>query len=527
MPPLDLTEHASNGLHPLPDNKRNAKYCDTYLNAHPTENGTLPLLAVTWPFTTIVQPTAIHPFPQILREGEIVLEAIETAIRIGTPVIGSTPCWTLASAITTYDANSTGSTKAITSGGGMWHMACPGRGMWFMTNGQSLVYSIASNPSSKVLNAEAAEGFTVDTVCIGKDGSLLMGGLAGSWFSDSNWTDIFTLWRQHSPGRNELTIDDTTTFGTNWIIAGPPGGGADDVPYAVMMAILGLPSGTIYQTKWRSIVRTMIEDGRIMLFPLSTKGKVRRILKYGEGFMVYTDDSVYRLSRLANGSFKEETVKDFGVCGRGAAFGDDNLQCWLSKQGRAYKTDLGQGVTDLRGEGFLSTLSMDDAVVCAFDSMRKWFWFTDADDGFCVTDRDKWSRTVAIRPISLLRFSEDQLIGSFGTAAGAFTMLTCPFDGGPGMLRKAWGVGDVIAGCKDGGTNLLQTSLNGKLELSDAFTTFAAANFDRRGRKNWNIGGVEFAVGVTASDYSTVELSHLSVEILEGKFSHRPWLDAA
>jgi hypothetical protein len=524
---MDLTPHISNGLDPLPDNRRNSPYCSTYLNAHPLGDmrGSMPLLGVTWPFTTISQPTGIHPFPQILREGEVVLELIEQNIRIGTPVIGATPAWTLGSALATYDANSTGSAKGITSGGGMWHMAAV-RNMWFATNGQSLVYSIASNPSAKVLNAEAAEGFTVETVCIGKDGSLLMGGLAGSWFSDANWTDIFTLWRQHSPARNSLTIDDTTTFGNNCILAGPPGGGADDVPYAVMMAMLGLPSSTVYTTKWRSIVRTMIEDGRIMLHPLSTKGKVRRILKYGEGFMVYTDDAIYRLTRKADGGFDEVMVLDFGVCGRGAVFGDDENQAWLSKQGRAYKTVLGQGVTDLMGESFLSTLSLNDAVVCAYDSMRKWFWFTDADDGFCVTDSNKWSRTVAIRPISLLRFSEDQLIGSFGSASGAVTIETNPFDGGPAMLRKAWGVGDVVAGCKDGGSDVWQCALKGKLELNDALTTFAAANFDRRGRKNWNIGGVEFAVQVTAADYSTTELSHLSVEILEGKFSHRPWLDA-
>lgn len=522
---IDLSPVLQNGLNPLPDNKRNQLFADIFLNYHPTPNGLLKLLPVTWPFTTISQPTGIHPFPQILREGEVVLELIETAIRIGTPVIGSTPAWTLGSALTTYDANNVGSTKAITSGGKMWHMAAV-RNMWFATNGASLVYSIASNPSAKVLNAEAADGFTCETVCIGKDGSLLMGGLAGSWFSDTNWTDIFSLWRTHSPGRNELTIDDLTAFGTNWIIAGPPGGGSDDVPYAVMMAILGLPSGTVYQTKWRSIVRTMIEDGSLTLFPLSTKGTVRRILKYGEGYMVYTDDAVYRLTRKANGSFDEVIVSDFGVCGRGAAFGDDKTQCWLSKQGRAYRTDLGEGITDLRGEAFLSTLSMDDAVVCAYDSMRKWFWFTDADDGFCVTDLNKWSRTVAIRPISLLRFSEDQLVGSFGTASGAGTVQTCPFDGGPDFLRQAWGIGDVDLGCSDGGTDLWQCALLGKLELSDAFETFAAANFDRRGRKNWNIGGVEFAVQITTADYSTAEASHLSIEKLVGKFSMRPWLEA-
>lgn len=526
MSVLDLTPVLSNGLNPLPDNKRNALFADIFLNCHPTENGLLKLLGVAWPFTTIAQPTAIHPFPQILREGDMVLEAIETAIRIGTVVVGNTPAWTLGSALTTYDANSVASTKAIASGGGAWHMAAA-RGNWFMTNGQSLVYNIASNPSSKTLNAEAAEGFVCETVCIGKDGALLMGGLTGSWFSDANWTDLFSLWRTSSPGRNELTIDDTTAFGTNWIIAGPPGGGADDVPYAVMMAILGLPSGTVYQTKWRSIVKTMIEEGSLTLFPLSMKGKVRRILKYGEGFMVYTDDAVYRLTRKANGSFDEQIVLPYGVCGRAAVFGDDKLQAFLTKQGRAYKTDLGQGLTDLRGESFLSTLSMNDAVVCAYDPLRKWFWFTDADDGFCVTDRDKWSRTVAIRPITLLRNGDDELIGSFGTSSGACTVQTNPFDGGPELMRQAWGIGDVNLGCADGGTDKWQCSVLGKLELNDSLTTFTAKDFDRRGRVNWNLGGVEFAVKVTAADYSTVEASHLSVERLIGKFSHRPWLDAA
>ena len=513
---MDLSQVTQNGLWPKNDRSRNEPYAQLYQNAHPTPSGSMPLIPVDWPISNVAE-NAAHPFPQIVKAGELTLY-------FGATTVYSVTSAGVATQYTTYNANTPASTRSITTGG-QWHVVVE-RGMWLATNGACLVYLLPSNVSSKVYVADASStiGVLVTTLC-SMNGALVLGGVSSAAVAETFFTDLVTYWRSRAP--MDVVRGEGTTFSTNWLIVGPPGGGENDVTYVSMLALLSLFAGTTDSTRFRSTWRTWIDQGLLSFVPLSTKGAVKKVLAYGEnGLMVYSTEGVYHLQRRQDGAFTEDEVCEFGVPGRGAAVGNKKEQGWITAQGLAFKTQLGVGVTPLYGESFLTGLTMTDVLIASYDSHRRWFWFCDTTTGWCVTDQNKWSETKGIRPISLYRSNELVLSGTATKdTTQDFVIKTCTFDGGEAMKRQTWGIGSVNCGSSDNATDVLQVALSAKMELGDSFTDFAARSVDRRGRSaEWNLLGVEFAVKVLAATHANVDLSHLSVDVTNGPFSMRQWL---
>lgn len=515
---MDLTQIVANGLFPFEDNSRNAPYAEDYQNHHPTPNGSIPALQVTWPIANVAE-TVSHPHGQILRAGEVILYFTATTV---STVNASN--WN-ATALTTYDADIPANTRAISSGS-QWHVV-GAREMWIATNGVCFVYSLPSNAGGKVLVADnsSAVGFTLASICL-SDGGLVLGGLTGDAIAETIFASLIELWKARAP--MDVVRNEDMAFATNWIVAGPPGGGENDTTYLNMLALLSLFPAGMDDTYFNSTLRTWVEQGLLVFHPLKHKGAVLKVLPWGQrGLMVYTADTVYRLERRQDGAFTEEVVSDYGVPGRGAACGDETAQRWITKQALAFKNELNVGVTPLYGRPFLSNLTMDNNLIAVYDEYRGYTWFSSTNIGYCVTDLGKWSRMDAVKPISLLRHDGTALLGTAtkSDADDEFILITCPFDGGEQMKRQSWGIAAVNCGSKDNATDVLENALIAKMELGAAFTTFDLREIDRRGRSpQWNIGGVEFKVKIRCAEYENCDLSHLSVDVTNGPFSMRPWM---
>lgn len=488
---------------------RNAQFLIQCDNLKPTEWGLKPLPVVTYP---IVSPALSMTWPHMqLERVDKGLMLLFTATAIYSVDLAFT-----ASALTIYDATSDASTKSIPAGTGYWQVA-GFQSSWFATKGNALVYRIPSTTSNRVVEVDTS--LTVQAVA-NWNNRLVFGGMAGTHFSASVWTDLYAHWRKQSP--QNIVIDDAGAMDTGHILIGPQSGGDNDIPFAAVMAALGLPSTTVFTDKWKEIVYGMIDRREIILYPLKHGGTVYAMKQYGAGLAVYAQNSVSVLSLDQSGEINEQVLLEHGGAGRGCVAGDREEHVFLTRQGDLYRTYLNQGHTRLDFDDLFGPMIANVVLTC--DPVERDVYICNGVNGYILTATGL-GRCSGMMPSSLLRMSgQDGLIGTHLSSADptAATVETCLFDFG-----ERFGVKEVaFANLATTDTIGWQASAKYRMDKSASLTSPTPIAVDDRGNARVKTSGIEFTLLLTAANRKLADLERVEVIKGQGKPSLRKHLDS-
>lgn len=380
------------------------------IDLRPSEFGLYPLEGVT---DAITSPsiTISWPFPQLVRAGTSTLLLDDTAIYT---VVESTG---VATQVITYDAFSTGDTKAILSGTS-WHVAAV-EDMYILTNGTSVVFNLPGNDDNKTLTS------TTGTMqALGMVGErILVGGLAGDRFSDSDWTELLALWK--SRVEDDIITHTGQAMGTNWIVYSAAGGGGNSWPFTGFLLLLGhLPSADY--TSIKSAILTLLEKGEIGMFPLpDDSGDVLVIKELGEGAIAYTQRGVYRIVKAENGFRIIAELLNIGIPGRGAVGGDKQEHVFVDNLGVVRRIELKSRLERLGYEEYTAALTLS-SINITFDSDRRDYYISDGSNGLLLTVEGMCKITEL--PTSVIRTEAGVLAGVKVDGGTAFTIETGNMD---------------------------------------------------------------------------------------------------
>jgi hypothetical protein len=290
-------------------------------NMKPTEFGAVSPEELVYPITSGA-PVMDWPYP-VLARGEGVTFKLD-ATSISTI---SEADWS-ATAVTTYDAASLGSTLAITRGG-VWQWATF-QSLYFLTNGTSFVFRVPL-PTAHDGKTATTTALTVGALCGHRD-RLFLGGLSGSWFSGSRWAEVLDTWRE-SQTQEQFAHEDMA-LDTGWVVYGERGGGDDETPFYAMLAMLGVFGNTAYD-KFKEIIHIRLIDGEIGLCPTRSVGTIRALKGIGQDAMAYGTNGVARLNAVEN-RFIEQPFLNVGIPGRGCVGGDSQKHVFVDNQENVY-----------------------------------------------------------------------------------------------------------------------------------------------------------------------------------------------
>lgn len=501
------------GLRPHPNIPRNAPYMDKYTGLMACERRAKELPTFTWP---VGFPAVGESWPPM--EGY-------HGDRVALGVVGGvfhtlSPSALTSSALTLYSATAPASTYTI-SGSGSWHFAAF-LDMWFATNGTSLVYKIPSTADNKVVGHHSA--FSCQTVC-NWNNRLVLGGMSGSRFSSSAWGRFFDLWTKRNK-KNVLTSEDDT-FDTTWIILGPPVGGDSGIPNASLMALLGLPSDTVYETVFEAKVIEYAENGMIDLLPVRHSGPIQRAEVQGGDLLIYGTEGVSRIRESEIGPI-EVQASPVGIWGRASAGGTKDEIVSIGTDGNAYMAgsgamryavdgyyqpeQVGPDFYRLGWTEYLSVLNsgtLADFVYVVYDPTEQRYWFSHSTDAFLLS-KTGLCHSPGVIPSVAFRFPGSKALLGVSIASETNPMgvaiRTVPFDAG---RRDPFNVGRIDTTTTDTATDpadRLKVTPLAKLKKQDTMRTFPAVIVDIRGTASVDMLGVEHQYEWTAADRTKVDI---------------------
>lgn len=363
-------------------------------NLKPSEFGAVSPETVTYPITSPAL-SMDWPFPVLIRGERVTLLAAETALYTVDESDWST------SPITTYDAGTPANTKAI-SAGTPWRWATF-LDMWFMTNGASMVFKTPSNDSDKTLTVTTP---TVQALCNQRN-RLVVGGLAGAWFSGSRWAIVLDTWRDINK-QHVLTHEDLS-LGTSWVVWGSRLGGASDLPFHLLMAALGLFGNAVFD-QVKGPIRQAVEDGEIGMVPVRHPGGIRAVEPLGASIVVYGENGVSRLVPDEH-TYREEPVLRVGIAGRAAVGGDEDEHIFVDTQGWLWQYHANETAPHRLGyKEYLSGLTAADIVISKDESEGD-YWIADGTTGYVFTEMGLGG-PVDVQPTNLVWSEAQGLIGA-------------------------------------------------------------------------------------------------------------------
>lgn len=328
---INIDDALINGLLPDARAQRNLPYMQTMQNARPTPFGAVSPERISYPCDADY-PTVDWPFPQLLRDERVILEAGATSLSTVSSAWAKT-------SVTTYDPDTPANTKAIVQGG-LWNLAAF-RDLYFLTNGSSFVWKVPSNTSDKTF---VRTDITVKALCR-HNGRLILAGCAGSWFAASRFTGILDAWRETS-GQDVFTHEDVA-IDTGFVFWCEQAGGANDLPFHVFLCMMGMYGDSAFD-KVQEMILTHLEQGKIGIAWIPTPGDVKAVKGLGERILVYGDNGISSLNPSGNG-YQEGNLIEIGIPGRGAVAGapqehlfvDNAEQVWRFPAGAAAPQKLG------------------------------------------------------------------------------------------------------------------------------------------------------------------------------------------
>ena len=319
-----------------------------------------------------VTVTQSWPWPQILEEEEIILLFFSTTI------------WSLnrdtwvATQITTYDSLIPANTKAIPSGGGVWHLAAFGE-HWIATKGNCHVF-LFPGQSSKAYVVDSTTDTTVFQSCCNHDGRLIVGGISGTYLADSVFLSLFRVWR--SSASKNIKVSDEAAIQGNWLLFGAKGGSDIDLPFWPLMHILSYPSLTAV-TKARELLYNLIEKGEVQFLQLPANGTVQCLRPFQNGFVAYTTDRVIIMREEGN-TYVPQVISKIGIPSRGCVSGSSSKHLYVNKSLQLNQIDSG-GHRNLRYADQLTGLTTS-LISMVWNEGEDETYISDGTSGYIYTD---------------------------------------------------------------------------------------------------------------------------------------------
>lgn len=360
-----IEEHLRNGLCPDDQVTTGAPYLAEAQNAVPVPYGVKTPRVLTAPYDG-EDITEEWPFPQLF-EGE------ETALLCGQSTI-----YEVASDYTLTELN------LDIEPGGQWQVVFFGNS-WFATNGETFAWKIAANADGYgFADAHASSDLKVN--CLAKiNNRLVLGGVSGAedgygstYFDSDQWAELFQRWKHVA--EQETFTDREQEFYLDWILWSDKGGGADDLPFALFLAALGL-----YPSKYSAVkplIMTSIEQHEIGMRPVSGCGPLLAMRDLGGNLACYGDRACVQLTPDGT-KYQPGKLYRIPIDSRSVLAGDELEHRWLSG-GRMKHWVAGEPPQD---DDFEHVFSGVENVVAAFDPEDREFYFSDGVLGAYVMNK--------------------------------------------------------------------------------------------------------------------------------------------
>jgi len=399
---IEIEESFVNGLYPSDTPPSNLPFLELMqgLQASP-DGGVTPSL----PDYPIDSPalSMSWPFPQFCRGERVTLLVAETAL-----YTVDESDWSTAQKIL-YNAATPANSKEISAGGG-WHFASRDTD-WFLTNGATFIFHLPSNDTDKML---ASTDIDVQSVCMGADDRLFLGGLSGSWFGTGSWTALFDAWMETLPpgwyGSEDLALD------TSWVVWSKPV--YKDIPYYHLMAALGFLGATAY-TKWFPEIVSAIERGDMGMAPARARGPVQNLkpIRDGQGVVAYSADGVSVILKTQGGPkdiFVPQLLKGTpGIIDRCAVGGPMDRHIYVANDGNLY--ELPEATLEPNRLGFPDFVGGLTAaeIIISYDSTEDLVWIADSSMAYVLNADNRLGGPIYYRPTSLFMDEDGNLVGTY------------------------------------------------------------------------------------------------------------------
>ena len=384
-------------------------------NAIPRAEGMSLYETITDPFSS--SPTVAYPFPQLFRGKEVTLLCFENTIYTVTETAGA---WTT-SLITTYDYASTGSTKAIATGGGIWQFIDYGADAWFLFNGNEVVFKSRhlefSGGTAKVF---VQDDIDINTGCYHM-GRHLTGGFNESNFWNSDWQTFFTIWTDKITAVNaDIPIDATHGLGQNYVMGSAIGGGDVLGHFYPDISIKGI---TEEQTSAKPLFLDMLERNDAFFMPMPTPGKVMCVKPLGKNVIVYSEDGITALqfSLSPTPTYGVKQLKSFGIYERGAVGGDDFMHTFVNTSGDVFTITPDLDVKRLGYKEFIGGM-VGNSMLVSQDPLLKDIYISSASDCYLLTSEGLGQTSEIVTSVAM---AEGGLVGVSKAISGQTDFLIC------------------------------------------------------------------------------------------------------
>lgn len=401
------------GLRPEDRVLVNANFLYQAQNAIPRKEGLSLYEDITNPFQSA--PTVAYPFPQLFRGKEVTLLCFETAIYTVTETAGA---WTT-TLITTYDYASTGNTKSIATGGGIWQFIDYGADSWFLFNGQDVVFKSRhlefSGGSAKVF---VQDDIDINTGCYHM-GRHITGGFNESNYWNSDWQTFFDTWLAKVAAVNaDLPLDATLALGQNYVSWSSIGGGNVLGHFYPTLSIDGI---TDEYSDAEPLFLDMLERNDSGYVPMPTPGKVMCVKPLGKNVIVYSEDGITALqfAEKPTPTYGVKQLKDFGIYERGAVGGDDFQHTFVDTSGDIWTITPDLEIKRLGYKEFIGGM-VGDSMLVSQDPLLKDIYISSDSDCYLLTSEGLGQTSELV---TSLAYAEGGLVGVRKTITGRGDLL--------------------------------------------------------------------------------------------------------
>lgn len=520
----------------------------------PTENRLRALLAIDYPLTGTPTQTTLRgdlwPYPNMLNADPMKLLFAKGSVYKLTDTAGVLTAAAASSVYPSEDPATTPTTIADDSTGtnytdGAWQAAGFAKDVWIATNGYRFVFETPqfANPlwAGEVESPGGAhvKWVTAQTVC-NHLGRMVVGGLAGTWFSSDEWEEIFDCWRNSNQGRDyreDVITTKSETLNTSWIAWSERGGGDTRIPYVAFLAMIGAlgdtPDGaSTYYATLKEYIFTAIEQGTMGFMPCRKTGPVVQCKTLGGDLVVYGQEGV-SFMQLTDGGYRESMLPEVSCYNRQTVCGDEYEHVFMARNGGIYRLrpgkapegpywqDIFSAKTTTNG-GYLFVYDPVEAVAIITcpgaespTPVPKAWWITQTG----------LSRGDDIRPTSLFRVGKDtyKLYGTWYQAAStsAATFKTLPFDAGQ---RDPWTIQQLRIASADTAAHVWKAAVHYRIKKTGTWRRLPADTdewftFDERGIALVKALVVDYQIELTCDDRTVCALDRLEVVPGYGKAS--------
>lgn len=481
---LSLREALNNGLRPVENLSRGAKFLAECHNLTPSLAGLEPFVPITIPVSEsdlLARGIAIsHPFPQLIRGKKITLLVGETTL---FEVDESD--WSF-SPITTYDAYMPSNTKAITPGG-PWHFV-DFYDVWFLFNGSCVIFK--SNLHNFGILPD--EVFVQDEMTIGTGaafrGRMITGGFDSSTFYTDDW--------KHLMGEFKGMLSDGVSaeeyIGNNFVVWTTIGGGDLFWPFYPLLA---MESGeddvfSFHKTPFFEALRR----NDLGFMPMPWPGDVYNMKPLGKSIIIYGEKGIAALNLVSDpiATFGLSEISNRGIMCRGAVGGNESRHIFVDSAGYLCSLSSQEGLQVLDYHEFFESMT-DEEVVITYNERRNEFYICGKTEGYVLANKGLGSMHQLVNSLVL---TEDQIGISRDLADVSAVIVSNTLDLGTGI--------NTITSIELGGgvdTNV-QACVDYRFDRGNDFVRSALVPMNAEGWARMAVSGIDLRVVLIAEDYS-------------------------